>query len=54
VLRFPHREREQAICPSAMRCGVGRLRAGRLYLWASSPLSYLAALRPARLSFELA
>ena len=63
-VKFPHREREQAICstwscgtaqqPTAMRCGVGRLWAGRLCLWAESPLSYLAALRPTRLSFELA
>jgi len=37
-----------------MRCGVGRLRTGRLHLWAESPLSYLAALLPALLSFELA
>ncbi len=27
-----------------MRCGAGRLRAGRLCLWAQSPLSYLAVL----------
>ncbi len=39
----PHREREQAICSRAMRCGVSRLWAGRVFLWASSPLSYLAA-----------
>ncbi len=54
MIEFPHREREQAICSPAMRCGAGRLWAGRLHLWAESPLSYLAALRPTRLSFELA